>query len=80
MFSRTADGHIPVSVFGSLNEAVDAAFSDAQLAPDTDDMQTILLSPAAASFDQFDNFEARGDAFSAIACALADNAERQVSC
>jgi UDP-N-acetylmuramoylalanine--D-glutamate ligase len=43
-------------------------------------MQTILLSPAAASFDQFDNFEARGDAFSAIACALADNAERQVSC
>jgi len=80
LFSRTADGHIPVSVFGSLTEAVDAAFSDAQQVPDASGMQTILLSPAAASFDQFDNFEARGDAFAAMACTLAGNAERQVSC
>ena len=28
---------------------------------------TILLAPAAASFDQFDNFGARGDAFCQIA-------------
>ena len=30
----------------------------------------ILLAPAAASFDQYDNFEARGDDFIAQVCAL----------
>jgi hypothetical protein len=30
----------------------------------------VLLSPAAASFDQFDNFEARGDLFRDLVEAL----------
>ena len=30
----------------------------------------VLLSPAAASFDQFENFEARGDAFRDLVEAL----------
>ena len=30
----------------------------------------VLLSPAAASFDQFAHFEARGDAFRALVAAL----------
>jgi UDP-N-acetylmuramoylalanine--D-glutamate ligase len=34
--------------------------------------ETVLLSPAAASFDQFQNFEHRGDAFRAMVLALAN--------
>jgi UDP-N-acetylmuramoylalanine--D-glutamate ligase len=32
--------------------------------------ETVLLSPACASFDQFSDFEARGDAFRALVTAL----------
>lgn len=49
---------------GTLEKAVKAALKDAQDAGDED--AVILLSPAAASFDQFKDFEARGDAFRAI--------------
>ena len=34
----------------------------------------VLLSPACASFDQFTDFEARGDAFKALVAALAEPA------
>jgi UDP-N-acetylmuramoylalanine--D-glutamate ligase len=32
----------------------------------------VLLAPACASYDQFANFEARGDAFRALAAAEAE--------
>lgn len=54
----------PVTTFATLDEAFAAAAADAQQG------ETVLLSPAAASFDQFKNYEARGDHFRELATAL----------
>jgi len=61
-------GRVPVTLSGDLESATVTAFSDACAARRA---ATILLSPAAASFDQFTNFVARGEAFTAIATRLA---------
>ncbi|MEO1000932.1 MAG: UDP-N-acetylmuramoyl-L-alanine--D-glutamate ligase, partial [Pseudomonadota bacterium] len=45
---------------GTLEAAVAAAAADAEPG------ETVLLSPACASFDQFESFEARGEAFEAL--------------
>ena len=57
-----AEGHrIGEAVDGDYDETLERAVAHAaQLARPGD---VVLLSPACASFDQFDNFEARGDAF-----------------
>ncbi|WP_219893844.1 UDP-N-acetylmuramoyl-L-alanine--D-glutamate ligase [Aquisediminimonas profunda] len=65
MFASLLKGSMPVSECGSLDVAVLAA-SKAAVAG-----ETVLLSPACASFDQFTDFEARGDAFRAAVEALA---------
>ncbi|WP_265570016.1 Mur ligase family protein [Sphingomicrobium nitratireducens] len=64
LFSRLLDGHVETMVAGTLAEAVKAAAADAKAG------ETVLLSPACASFDQFRDFEARGDAFRAAVEAL----------
>jgi UDP-N-acetylmuramoylalanine--D-glutamate ligase len=51
---------MPVTEAGTLDRAVAAAAADAQ------DGDTVLLSPACASFDQFRDFEDRGDQFRAL--------------
>jgi UDP-N-acetylmuramoylalanine--D-glutamate ligase len=68
-FARQLDGLVPVSLNETLDEAVGAALASAR-SDVSSDTHTILLSPAAASFDQYDSFEARGDAFCARAKQL----------
>jgi UDP-N-acetylmuramoylalanine--D-glutamate ligase len=56
-FARALDGKVPYTMSGTLAGAVAAARQAARPGG------VVLLSPACASFDQFANFEARGDAF-----------------
>ncbi|MGB1683588.1 MAG: UDP-N-acetylmuramoyl-L-alanine--D-glutamate ligase, partial [Candidatus Puniceispirillaceae bacterium] len=63
-FAETLHGHCPATIYNNLHDATHAAFDDAKASTVGG---TILLAPAAASFDQFDNFGARGDAFCQVA-------------
>ena len=63
-FSAALEGVVPNTKCGDLATALTAAHNMAQDAPDEE--AVILLAPACASFDQWKNFEARGDAFRAL--------------
>ncbi len=52
-------GDTDVQICTTMEVAVAAAMADAQPG------ETVLLAPAAASFDQYDSFERRGEAFAA---------------
>jgi UDP-N-acetylmuramoylalanine--D-glutamate ligase len=60
-FARTLDGAVTFERYGTLSAAIEAAAEDAAQSAAREPV--VLLSPACASFDQFANFEARGDAF-----------------
>ena len=64
MFAALLKPHMVVTQVDTLNAAVEAAARAALPG------ETVLLSPACASFDQFRDFEARGDAFRALVEAL----------
>jgi UDP-N-acetylmuramoylalanine--D-glutamate ligase len=64
MFAELLRPHMPVEESGTLAVAVAHAARDAVAG------ETVLLSPACASFDQFRNFEDRGDAFRQLVEAL----------
>jgi UDP-N-acetylmuramoylalanine--D-glutamate ligase len=57
LFERLLSPHIPVKNCGKLEIAVREAAQDSEAG------DTVLLSPACASFDQFRDFEDRGDQF-----------------
>lgn len=67
-FARTLDGKVPYEISGTLDVAVQRAAADAALDPQAE--KVIMLSPACASFDQYPNFEVRGDAFAESVRAL----------
>ncbi|MEX2296322.1 MAG: UDP-N-acetylmuramoyl-L-alanine--D-glutamate ligase [Dongiaceae bacterium] len=68
-FAAALDGRVPYEQSGTLDVAVAAAYDAARR---DGGPAVVLLSPACASFDQFANFEARGDAFrDAVATLLA---------
>ena len=73
-FAETLDGHVPWTIAGDLDSALAQAHAVAQAEGRAGSV--VLLSPACASFDQWPNFEARGDAFRAGARALAQATER----
>ena len=67
-FARTLIGQVPHVAAGTLERAVELADYDAA-ACDVEE-PVVLLSPACASFDQYRNFEIRGDRFRELVQAL----------
>jgi UDP-N-acetylmuramoylalanine--D-glutamate ligase len=71
-FARQLGGAVAHVHCGTLDQAVAAAAADADHSAAKEPV--VLLSPACASYDQFANFEKRGEAFRTIVMAL-DGAE-----
>lgn len=66
MFARLLEPHMPVRRSEMLSEAIRQAIEAAEPG------DIVMLSPACASFDQFRDYEARGDAFRQIVEALTE--------
>jgi UDP-N-acetylmuramoylalanine--D-glutamate ligase len=67
-FARTLDGKVPYEMTGTIDRAVEASARDAAASGVKEPV--VLLSPACASFDQFRNFEIRGDHFRELVLRL----------
>jgi UDP-N-acetylmuramoylalanine--D-glutamate ligase len=67
-FSATLGEAVPYEISGTLDAAVEHAAADATR--DETGEVAVLLSPACASFDQYKNFEVRGEAFRAAVAAI----------
>jgi UDP-N-acetylmuramoylalanine--D-glutamate ligase len=65
-FAATLDGAVPFIRAGTLDAAVDLADRDAG----QEEGAVVLLSPACASYDQFPNYEVRGNRFRDLVRAL----------
>jgi UDP-N-acetylmuramoylalanine--D-glutamate ligase len=67
MFAQILDPIMPVTRSEMMCDAVRQAMDAAQPG------DVVMLSPACASFDQFRDFEARGDSFRQIVEALIED-------
>jgi UDP-N-acetylmuramoylalanine--D-glutamate ligase len=68
-FAATLEGRVPYEISETLDVAISNAARDAEASGLTD--AVVLLSPACASFDQYRNFEIRGDRFRELVLGLA---------
>jgi UDP-N-acetylmuramoylalanine--D-glutamate ligase len=66
-FAATLGDTVPYEMCGTLDRAVEQAARDAAA---RDDETVVLLSPACASYDQYPNFEIRGNHFRDLVKAL----------
>ena len=76
-FATTLEGKVAYEVSRTLGKAVEAAARDAQIAAAP--APVVLLSPACASFDQFRDFEQRGDVFRELVAKLRARPVREAS-
>ncbi|MCE4222284.1 UDP-N-acetylmuramoyl-L-alanine--D-glutamate ligase [Methylobacterium sp. C25] len=67
-FAQTLEGRVPYTLCGTLDVATQKA-AEASASSDAAE-PVVLLSPACASYDQFRNFEIRGDRFRELVRAL----------
>jgi UDP-N-acetylmuramoylalanine--D-glutamate ligase len=67
-FAATLDGRVGHEITETLDRAIVSASRDAEASGLTEPV--VLLSPACASFDQYPNFEVRGDRFRELVRAL----------
>ena len=75
-FAAALEGRVTFVRCGTLDVAVAAAAADAARSAAREPV--VLLAPACASYDQFKNFEQRGDAFRALVTALPPSAEENI--
>jgi UDP-N-acetylmuramoylalanine--D-glutamate ligase len=68
-FADALRGRVQVTMAGHLEAAVKLAFADARASGEPHAL--VLLSPACASYDQFQSYEERGEKFKAYVAALA---------
>lgn len=78
-FAKTLEGHAKIYKCETLDVAVDlaASYAKSDLLHGKVEHPVVLLSPAAASFDQFKSFEQRGDVFKELVAKIVqkENAE-----
>ena len=73
-FAKTLGKAVPNMKCGTLRRAVAEAYHEADASDDPEPI--VLLSPACASFDQFSDFEARGEEFRNLVGSLMSEEER----
>lgn len=72
LIEEALDGAVPITRAGSMKEAIEQAAGMARPG------DIVMLSPACASFDMFENFEHRGSVFAELARGAAATAGRQL--